>query len=120
MNNGFNLNHLGPGPITQRPIIWEKWIMARFLTLGMVALAIAFCGFSLATADMPNATMNASAAAVNGIDSPNTAAYGDTYTVWYQRPGYRWTGISGLSYYHACQVRDDLLSKGVNAYIERE
>src|SRR5205823_692296 len=43
-----------------------------------------------------------------------------TYTVWYRPPGRRWTGISGLSYYHACRMRDDYRRRGWSAYVERE
>src|SRR5262245_23134320 len=43
-----------------------------------------------------------------------------TYTVWYQQPGQRWTGISGLSYYDGCRIGDNYLRRGWRAYIERE
>ncbi len=44
----------------------------------------------------------------------------DSYTVWYQAPGRRVRGISGLSYYDARQLRDDYLKRGWDAWIEKE
>mgnify|MGYP007073346567 CR=1 FL=1 len=38
--------------------------------------------------------------------------------VWYQFPGTRWHGISGLDYYDATRVRDRYLRSGARAYIQ--
>lgn len=46
------------------------------------------------------------------------AAAAATYTVWYRVPGQRWTGISGLSYYSACRLRDQYLERGWQAYVK--
>lgn len=86
---------------------WKTCLLAGALSLGAVGA-------------MPllNASARDSHASVSEkLDGD--VAYA-TYTVWYRRPGFRWTGVTGLSYYHACQMRDSYWAKGWDAYVERE
>lgn len=59
------------------------------------------------------------------IDAPDAethsvAVAANLYVVWYKMPGKRWTGISGLSYYHACQLCDRYQKRGWSSYVEQQ
>lgn len=55
-----------------------------------------------------------------GVSEASNEADGDTWTVKYRKPGGRWYGISGLSYYHACKMDDDLRKQGYETYLVQE
>jgi hypothetical protein len=80
--------------------------MKKLIAVGLLGLSLA-----LAPADAFGREVSAASGRVAGNSRSRS------WTVWYQRPGQRWTGRSGLSYRDACLLRDEYEQKDWLAYV---
>ena len=92
------------------------WILTTAVTTA-VAAALGLAEVSARGAVLRQ-TGTGDAASVSGHAAGGGTTMATTYTVWYRRDrGQRWHSTSGLSYYHACRLRDDYLRRGWDAFV---